>query len=98
MPSVHNAVADTLEFLGLDALLDESTIADPNVPESPRYWTVQFSCKEGVGTTHPLHRAVFSVRLRSGGSYEARVLGRAQSAIGDMDRRIINILEFMLAV
>jgi hypothetical protein len=98
MTSVHNAVADTLDFLGLDALLNESTIADPNAPECPRYWTVQLSCKDDVSTTHPLHRAVFSVRLRSGGAYEVRVLGRAQSAIGDMDRRIVNILEFMLAV
>ncbi len=98
MPSVHNAVADTLEFLGLDYLLNENTMSDPNATESPRYWTVQLFCKDGVPQTHPLHRSVFSVRLRSGGSYEVRVLARSRSAINQMEDQIVNTLEHMLVV
>ena len=83
MRNPHNAISDVLFALGLDALLDDETQADPN---NTAHWTILLKCKAGVSTTHPLHNVSIAITPHAWGGGCVRVLGSDEALGHGMER------------
>lgn len=89
MPSIHNAVSDTVYALGLDHLIQDYADADPNVPNT---WTVWLLPTPGVVSIHPLANVTLTVSLRDDGGYDVQVQGRDTPWGAGVERQFCRVL------
>ena len=95
MPSIHNAVSDTVYALGLEHLIQDVADVDPNVANG---WTVWLLPVEGVASVHPLANVTLTISRRDDGVYEVQVQGRDTPWGVGIERQFCRVLTGALSV